>query len=481
MNFFEKVKRNIGIVLIFLGVYGCDNYSDDVDAALAIDSDNDGVVDYLDLFPNDATESEDADGDRVGDNSDNCRNTPNPSQADEDGDSYGDACDFVAIATGLNSPRGLTCSDTGGLFVALSGAGAGDTPAGPEGLPSASSYLGADGRAYQYGLTGEVVHLDGNGQMTVILDGLPSLAHLANVEPRVWVDAAGPVDILEQSNGSLLVAIGLASDACLTREGLGEPSATMLGTVIDDVGNIQADLAAYECANNSDQRLGPDGMSDFTSNPWRMIKDAASDALLVVDSGANAVIRIDDLEAGALSPYETSLPDQLQEVPDWGLENIIGLGQTAIGLPPAGAVIPAQPVPTGIAIKESSGKVFLAELTGVPILAGSARVYEIPGAAIAFEGFTAITDIAFGSDEQLLVLEYSSDGMLGVLGLSSAEGRLAMLDPDGSVVDFSDRVALKHPTGLSVCDDTLYVANKGSVAGSGEILSASLRGLTDNR
>lgn len=481
MNFFEKVKRNLGIVLIFLGVYGCDNYSDDVDAALAIDSDNDGVVDYLDLFPNDATESEDADGDRVGDNSDNCRNTPNPSQADEDGDSYGDACDFVAIATGLNSPRGLTCSNTGGLFVALSGAGAGDTPAGPEGLPSASSYLGADGRAYQYGLTGEVVHLDGNGQMTVILDGLPSLAHLANVEPRVWVDAAGPVDILEQSNGSLLVAIGLASDACLTREGLGEPSAAMLGTVIDDVGNIQADLAAYECTNNSDQRLGPDGMSDFTSNPWRMIKDAASDALLVVDSGANAVIRIDDLEAGALSSYETSLPDQLQEVPDWGLENIIGLGQTAIGLPPAGAVIPAQPVPTGIAIKESSGKVFLAELTGVPILAGSARVYEIPGAAIAFEGFTAITDIAFGSDEQLLVLEYSSDGMLGVLGLSSAEGRLAMLDSDGSVVDFSDRVALKHPTGLSVCDDTLYVANKGSVAGSGEILSASLRGLTDNR
>jgi len=57
------------------------------------DDDNDGVLDVVDAFPLDPLESEDADLDAVGDNSDNCPLDANASQLDTDGDSQGNVCD----------------------------------------------------------------------------------------------------------------------------------------------------------------------------------------------------------------------------------------------------------------------------------------------------------------------------------------------------------------------------------------------------
>jgi hypothetical protein len=112
---------------------------------------------------------------------------------------------------------------------------------------------------------------------------------------------------------------------------------------------------------------------------------------------------------------------------------------------------------------------------------GSARVYEVPGAVPAYEGYTALTDIAFSQWGDLLALEYTSEGLLGVLGLSGPSGRLSMLDVHGEQIDFSDRLVLKEPTGLAVCGDTVYVGNEGSVAGDGTLLRANLRALLSNK
>ncbi|WP_420208579.1 DUF1566 domain-containing protein [Candidatus Electronema sp. JC] len=83
-----------------------DNDQDGIGNNADLDDDNDGVADSKDAFPLDPSEWQDTDGDGKGDNADidddndgvadtvdNCPFVYNPNQADENGDSIGDACD----------------------------------------------------------------------------------------------------------------------------------------------------------------------------------------------------------------------------------------------------------------------------------------------------------------------------------------------------------------------------------------------------
>ena len=58
-----------------------------------IDTDLDGYPDDEDAFPNDPNEWLDTDSDGLGNNSDNCPAVANVDQANQDGDSQGNACD----------------------------------------------------------------------------------------------------------------------------------------------------------------------------------------------------------------------------------------------------------------------------------------------------------------------------------------------------------------------------------------------------
>jgi hypothetical protein len=66
------------------------------------------------LFDNFEVTVEDADGDGVLDSADNCPNTANPSQADQDGDGLGDACDGDVDGDGYDTTAngGDDCNDT---------------------------------------------------------------------------------------------------------------------------------------------------------------------------------------------------------------------------------------------------------------------------------------------------------------------------------------------------------------------------------
>ena len=66
-------------------------------APVVVDSDNDGVADADDAFPDDDTESVDSDTDGVGDNADNCVNDANTDQLDSDANGEGDVCDAMPL------------------------------------------------------------------------------------------------------------------------------------------------------------------------------------------------------------------------------------------------------------------------------------------------------------------------------------------------------------------------------------------------
>ena len=69
------------------------NDSDPHGDACDLDDDNDGTPDISDAFPYNATEQTDTDGDRIGDNSDNCPALANPDQSNRYGTAAGDVCE----------------------------------------------------------------------------------------------------------------------------------------------------------------------------------------------------------------------------------------------------------------------------------------------------------------------------------------------------------------------------------------------------
>ena len=75
------------------------------------DRDGDGYLNVSDAFPDNPSEHADSDGDGIADGTDNCRTTPNASQADADHDGIGDACDTDLDGDGFDNATDAFPSD----------------------------------------------------------------------------------------------------------------------------------------------------------------------------------------------------------------------------------------------------------------------------------------------------------------------------------------------------------------------------------
>ncbi len=168
-----------------------------------------------------------------------------------------------------------------------------------------------------------------------------------------------------------------------------------------------ANLFQFEAASNPHTAPPPNAPD---SNPYD-VQALSRDAALVVDAGGNDLLRIDrwgNIKVLAVFPDEV--------VPTANIKSLAGCPSPApfCALPPA---IPAQPVPTSIAI-DKLGYIYVGELKGFPAPAGESNIWRIspkanraqcgmsPDCVKVFDGgFTSIIDLAFGPDGLLYVTE----------------------------------------------------------------------------
>lgn len=325
-----------------------------------------------------------------------------------------------AVVSGLNNPRGLAFGPDGALYIAEAGF-----------LGASGPMVEIRGAQWRYGETGSITRYAGGVQQRIVA-GLPSLSAIVTGE------TTGAQDIAFGAGGTGYVAIGLGTDPGVRAGALGSaPGALNLGSILTFTGGTPvsiADVGAFEAASN------PAGGA-FDSNPYHLAA-LPGGGVLVTDAGGNSL-----LTAPVGGPVALSGVFPGRDI---------------------GGGFPSDSVPTGIAIGPD-GAYYIAELTGFPFTQGAAQVYRLePGGAptVFRTGFTNITDIAFGRDGSLYVLELDSDGLLG----PAAGGALIRVAVDGTRETLFSQ-GLITPTGLEIGPDgAFYVANFSAAAGRGEVL-----------
>jgi len=144
-----------------------------------------------------------------------------------------------------------------------------------------------------------------------------------------------------------------------------------------------------------------------------------------------------------------------------------------------GDVIPMQAVPTGVVLGPD-GALYMSQLTGFPFPFGGASVWRVDPKTGEYEkyasGFTNIIDLDFGRDGTLYVLEIDSDSLLPPVGPSDDGGLWTVPAGGGTPAKVAmDAGTLINPGGLDVNKKgTLFVTNKSTQAGTGEVLRITL-------
>jgi hypothetical protein len=339
--------------------------------------------------------------------------------------------DFEVVASDLVSPRHLTFSPTGKLYVVEAGSG-GTGPCVEHPAPDLGEFC--------LGFTGAVTEVRDHGPDPRVVTGLPSLASTAQQN--------GPSDIAFQGVKNFALSIGLGgSDEY--RDAFGD-DAVLLGTLVtgrlgDDEVSLFADVVANELAAN------PDG-TDIDSNPVGFLR--LGSRYVLADAGGNAVVEVNHKSSfgtvAALPPGTALAPPFL-------------------GLPP-GTQIPTDAVPTSV-VRGPDEAYYISQLTGFPFEKGDANIWRVvPGQSptVYASGLTNLTDLYFGEDGTLYAVEISSDGIL-----TGLMGALVKITPGASVHE----VILDNlfaPYGVAVRDGFAYVSICAVCPGGGEVIKIDL-------
>ena len=369
----------------------------------------------------------------------------------------------TVVMCGLDNPRGLAFSGSA-LFVAEAGRGAADVAS-----PDRKCFPGQAGGNRCFGANGAISRL-WNREQEKVATGFPSHA---GPEGR---NAIGPNDIAfvygpdprfgpaqrdavpDCAAGCAYVAIGLQQPPAI--RDLEFEIDFKIVRVFADFAKIArmnpaghwgyvADLGAYETADDPDQIFQFPPKID--TNPYALLVEPGGHSVLVVDAGANSLIRV-----GAAAERAAVAGR--------------GLSTRAVFAPHPTSGDDA--VPTSIATGPD-GALYVGELSAftAPVIAGNANVYRVPhGAApsVCLGGFTQIMDLTFDEGGDLYVLQLPGS-LLRVTPTEEFHPDLCARYAGGtrSVV----ASGFVSPTSVAVGPDgALYVSNRGNAAGTGQVI-----------
>lgn len=362
----------------------------------------------------------------------------------------------TVVAAGLNQPKKITITPFGNLLVAESGL---NTP--PAGCHDGSQPACVDS-------SGAIARISlATHQVTTAVGGLPSVA------TGMGPGSAGPVNAVRVGDRFQVLMQGTSIDPTTGAPLPATPNSHLMNklvsTSIAGTGLVQeADLGAYEAANNPDNGAGSgEQNAAIDSDPYAVVPYLGG--LAIADAAGNDVLFYRD---GQLSTLAV-LPLIAEHVPAGGL---------GPGSPPT--TVMAQGVPTSLAVGPD-GQLYIGELGGGPYDVGDTNIYKVyPGGPLqtVATGLTMVGDIAFDHSGRLLALEIDTAGLSDPAtqhGLP-APGALIRLNHDGSRTTLA-RAGLEFPLGMAVAGDgTIYISNFGVVQGhndpyvppaSGEVVS----------
>lgn len=370
--------------------------------------------------------------------------------AGERGGGSHDDDDGRIVASKLDSPRHLSATYHGELYVAEAGSGGNDCVVFDTGeLDEEGNPVLEDLCA---GTTGAVTKVSRRGHQSRVVTNLPSL--------NLFGEMIGPSDVELSRDDRLMVSVGLGHPPALRDQFVEEHGraykrfATVQEARLRDKGDVrldtEADLARFETRYNPDGGL-------LDTNPNALARDGR-DGWLIADAGGNYVARLDDDRLREVAV----LPDRMTDAPPF------------LGLPP-GTQIPFQAVPTSV-VRGPDGAVYISQLTGFPFPPGESSIWRVGRSGeprMWATGLTMVTDLAFDSKGHLYAVQISDVGFLNEPEGAHPSGSLVRVN-EGSSMHETVVDDLEAPFGVALHRGDAYVTTCTVCVDEGQVLKFDL-------